>query len=194
MRRKASTKRKTNTAMVFNPNRSVGLASRRAPARRASARKSNGRSLALRSAVNPAKKRRRSSSVRRNPIQSRSGLIVGAVMAGLGVSLFDVFTTRFLPQTSGVVRIGIKARGAWAIDSYGAKVPVLGKYRREIALVLLTSAVVDGVKLWLLPTLTQAFPSVQLLVAPNAAQANADAGLGNIYGNAPVGDYTGVYA
>lgn len=185
---RTKTRRKANTAMVYNPSRGLSIGgARRTSVRRSAARKNPRRiTAAARVKANPARRRFRRRS---NPITSVSALLFSAVMAGIGVSVFDVATTRFLPQQSAALRIGIKAGGAWAVNSYGSKLPILGKYKSEIALVLLTSAAVDAMKLWVLPLITQAVPSLNLLVAaPAAGSVAGDAGTtGNLYGNAPTG-------
>jgi hypothetical protein len=190
------TKRKTNarrkTAMVFNPS----------PA---------GRVLAGGSRINPTRKRRhhhrgrrrnpvsvtasRSTFRRRNPRRvtnpsSLSGLLVASVMAGFGISIFDILTSKFVPRTSPLLRIGTKLGGAYLFQSGSvSKVPVLGKYANEIALVLGVSAAVDAIKLWVLPAVT---PTLQQFgLAPSATQVPlVDASdLGNIYGNSYAARY-----
>ena len=181
-------KRKTNTAkktaLVFNPSRGLSLGGR-SRVRKSTARRNPVKKAAV-AKVNPAK--RRVHRRRRNPVSSVTGLIVTAVMAGIGVSLFDVAATRVIPQTSSLVRIGVKLGGAYAIRSFGRSVPVLGKYKDEIALVLLTSAAVDGMKLYLLPLITPVLSSVGLigngsgqsqLVDPPAGQDGTTSGLWN---------------
>ena len=110
------------------------------------------------------------------------GLLTAAVFAGIGVSLFDVITSRVVPNSSGLVRTGVKAGGAWAIATWGGKFPLLGKYRNEIALVLLTSAAIDLMKLYVFPLVAGAAGSVGLLI-PASAIDSTDGTTGNIYGN-----------
>lgn len=173
--------------MVFNPSRSLSIGG-------------------VRRTTNPTRKRRpgrrrrnpivKAAARRRNPIRRKSnpvtaqGLLVAAVMAGIGVSLFDVITTRVIPQSSSIVRAGVKLGGAWLFQSsLGAKVPLLGKYRNDIALVLAVSGVVDLMKLYVLPLVSQTVGQLTggnlLLVAPDAGEQT----LGNIYGNAYSPDY-----
>lgn len=172
------TRRKANTAMVFNP-RGLSIGGRRTVRKTASARRNPVRKTAAK--VNPRRKR---PVRRRNNPASITGLVATAVMAGIGVSLFDVIITRVVPQTSSLVRVGSKLGGAWLFQAFGQKVPVLGKYKNDIALVLAVSGVVDLVKLYVLPVATSAVNSltggaVNLLSAPPAADD-----LGNIYGSA----------
>lgn len=158
-------KRKTNTALVFNPSRGLSLGGR-SRVRKTSARRNPVKKAAV-AKINPSKRR----PVRRrrhNPVASVTGLIVTAVMAGIGVSLFDVAATRVIPQTSALVRIGVKLGGAYAIRSFGRSIPLLGKYKDEIALVLLTSAAVDGMKLYLLPLIAPVLNTVGLLPSGQA--------------------------
>lgn len=170
------TRRKANTAMVFNPNRGLSIGGRRSVRKTASARKNPVR----KATVNPRRKR----SVRRrhNPA-SVTGLVVTAVMAGIGVSLFDVLAKNVIPQTSSLVRVGTKFGGAWLFQTWGGKIPVIGKHKNDIALVLAVSGVVDLVKLYVLPAVAPTLNSltggaVNLLPAPAADD------LGNIYGTA----------
>ena len=108
------------------------------------------------------------------------GLLTAAVFAGIGVSLFDVVTSRVVPNSSGLVRTGVKAGGAWAIATWGGKFPFLGKYRNEIALVLLTSAAIDLMKLYVFPLVAGAAGSVVGLIPASSID---DGTTGNIYGN-----------
>jgi hypothetical protein len=104
-------------------------------------------------------------------------------MAGIGVSLFDVVTTRVLPQTSGMVRAGVKFGGAFLFQSsLGNKVPFLGKYKNDIALVLAVAGVVDVMKLYVLPVVAQAASGFGINM-PALIPAGDDT-TGNIYGNA----------
>lgn len=167
--------------MVFNPNRGLSIGGRRTVRKTASARKNPVRTAAK---ANPRKTRRRSVRRRNNPA-SVTGLVVTAVMAGIGVSLFDVIATRVVPQTSSLVRAGVKLGGAWLFQSsLGAKVPVLGKYKNDIALVLAVSGVVDLMKLYVLPVVSSAVGSILPGAAGLLAAPAADDGIGNIYGTA----------
>lgn len=153
---KATTTRKSNVAMVYNPARklTVGGASRTAnpvKKRKKTTRRSNP---APKKVVNASSHRRR--RPRRSNPSTILGLFAAALVAGIGVSLFDILTTRFLPQSGAIMRMGVKAGGAYLFQSnFGNKIPILGKYKNEIALVLLVSAVVDGFQLYISPILNQ---------------------------------------
>ena len=132
---------------------------------------------------------------RRNPVRRRrnpstaSGLLVAAVFAGIGVSIFDVVATRVVPQSSALVRAATKLGGAWLFQSsLGNKVPVLGKYRNDIALVLAVSGVVDLMKLYVFPLVGSVAGSVGLLNGSPLLSID-DGTTGNIYGNAYSPDY-----
>lgn len=170
------TRRKANTAMVFNP-RGLSIGGRRTVRKTASARKNPVRKAAIK--ANPT---RRSVRRRSNPA-SVTGLFVTAVMAGIGVSLFDVVATRVIPQTSSLVRVGVKFGGAWLFQTWGGKIPVLGKHKNDIALVLAVAGVVDLVKLYVMPAIAPTLSSltggaVNLIAAPAG-----DGGMGDIYGS-----------
>ena len=186
------TRRKSNTALVFNPSRSLSIGGSRRrtnPTRKRRRR----RHLSHRRRRNPiakmvAPRRRRNPIRRRRNPSTASGLLVAAVFAGIGVSIFDVVTTRMIPQNSALVRAGVKLGGAWLFQSnIGSKVPVLGKYRQDIALVLAVSGVVDLMKLYVFPLVASAAGSVGLMMpAPLDA---GDGTTGNIWGNAYSPDY-----
>lgn len=169
-------RRKANTAMVFNP-RGLSIGGRRTVRMTASARKNPVR----KATVNPRRKRfvRR----RKNPA-SVTGLLTTAIMAGIGVSFFDVIVKNVVPQSSSLVRIGTKFGGAYLFQMWGGKIPVLGKHKNDIALVLAVSGVVDLVKLYVLPAVAPTINSitggaVNLLAAPAAAGDD----LGKIWGS-----------
>lgn len=160
--------------MVFNPNRGLSIGRRSTVRKTASARKNPVRKAIAK--ANPARRRTR----RKHNPASITGLVVTAVMAGIGVSLFDVVTTKVVPQTSSLIRAGVKLGGAWLFQSpLGSKVPVLGKYKNDIALVLAVSGVVDLMKLYVLPVVTQAVGPLlgggtsQFIDAPAADQTTA---------------------
>jgi len=176
-------KKKAKTAMVFNPARrlTVGGGSKSNPARkrRRSARRRNPvRKVAARRRSNPIARRANPASV--------SGLLVAAVMAGVGVSVFDLVASRFAPQNSAIVRAGVKLGGAYVFQQWGSKVPVLGKYNKDIALVLAVAGVVDLMKLYVFPLVTSTLANVGLGSGSQAQliDASGDDTTGNIYGNA----------
>lgn len=181
----ATRKRKPNTALVLNPaGRSLSIGgSRRTsnPSRRR--RKASSSRRRRRNPVQAlTRTRRRSNPIRRrsNPATT-SGLIVAAVFTGLGVSLFDFATSKFLPQQSALFRAGVKLGGAWLFQSkLGNSVPVLGKYKNDIALVLAVLGVVDLFKLYLFPMVASVAGSAGLLIPAG----EVDDTTGNIYGNA----------
>lgn len=92
-------------------------------------------------------------------------------MAGIGVSLFDAVTSRIMPQNSGLFSVGVKLGGAWLFQSpLGAKVPVLGKYKNDIALVLAAIGLVQAMNLYVLPAVAGAVNSLgagTLIAAPD---------------------------
>lgn len=186
------TRRKTNTALVLNPagrSLSIGGSRRTNPARRR--RRTSSRRRRNPAAMTTAARRRNPIRRRSNPATA-SGLLVAAAMAGIGVSLFDVATSKFLPGQSALIRAGVKIGGAWLFQSkFGSQVPFFGKYKNDIALVLAVSGVVDLMKLYVFPLVASAAGSVGLLIpAPDSA---GDGTTGNLYGNAPVYGY-GVYS
>lgn len=179
----ATKRRKTNTALVLNPagrSLSIGGSRRVNPSRkrrRSAGRRRNPVSL------KQASSRRRNPVRKFNPISGITGLVTAAVFAGLGVSLFDVLTSRF--SGSGWIRTGVKAGGAWASWQWGSKLPILGKYKNEIALVLLTSAAIDLMKLYVFPLVAGAAGSVGLLI-PAAAVDAGDDSMSGVYGSSAI--------
>jgi hypothetical protein len=180
-----TTKRKVRTAMVHNPNRGLSIGGRTS-VRKPAARRKNPVRKTVTAKANPFKRRR---VARRNNPSTASGLLVAAVMAGVGVSLFDVIATKVIPQTSPLVRVGVKFGGAWFFQSsLGSKIPVLGKHKNDIALVLAVAGAVDLMKLYVLPLVSSAVGNLTggnvLLLAPQAQVGSGDGTTGNIYGNA----------
>jgi hypothetical protein len=100
-----------------------------------------------------------------------------------------VIATKVIPQTSPLVRVGVKFGGAWFFQSsLGSKIPVLGKHKNDIALVLAVAGAVDLMKLYVLPLVSSAVGNLTggnvLLLAPQAQVGSGDGTTGNIYGNA----------
>lgn len=182
---------------VHNPSRGLSLRGGRSTVRRARSKNPTARRPAVRAAaVNPKRRRSRRrrnpsglSGLLRNPA-SGGGLIVTAFMAGVAVSLYDAITLRVIPQTSPLVRVATKFGGALFFQSaYGSKVPLLGKYKNDVALVLAVAGMIDLTKLYILPAIQPAINQLSggltnLLPAPQAAPPS-NATLGSIYGNAP---------
>lgn len=170
---------KPKTALVYNPARRLSIGGSKVnPQRRKKRARRRNPVRAVARKANPSIFTRR-----RNPA-SASGLLVAAVMAGIGVSLFDAITTRVVPQNSSLIRAGVKLGGAWLFQSnLGSKVPLLGKYRNDIALVLAVSGVVDLMKLYVLPLVSQTVSNFGLIAVPAAAPVT-DGTTAGIYGNA----------
>src|SRR5690606_4535655 len=193
------TRRKTSTAMVFNPSRSLAIGG----SRTVNPRRRRRRRTVKRRTTSYARRRRRNPATpivarrRRNPIRRRrnpstaSGLLVAAVMAGIGVSIFDLAAQRFAPSQSVMMRAGVKLGGAFLMQSrYGSKIPVLGKYKNDIALVLAVAGVVDLMKLYVFPLVSQVAGNVGGMIA----LPGGDDTTGNIYGNAYADSWPGAFA
>lgn len=181
-------KKKRNSALVFNPaGRTLSIAGvRRNPRRK---NRTSTRHHHVRRATTT--RRRNPRRIRSNPANI-SGLLVTALMAGIGVSLFDVVTTQLVPQSSSVIRAGVKLGGAWLFQSaVGSKVPLLGKYKNDIALVLAVAGVVDLMKLYVLPAATQFVGAAGFLPPANMVQIPAsDDTTAGLYGAA---NYSAAY-
>jgi hypothetical protein len=175
-------KAKAKTAMVFNPTRrlTVGGGSKTNPARKRRRRPASRR----RNPVKAVARRRSNPIARRANPSSVSGLLVAAVMAGVGVSVFDLVASRIAPQNSAIVRAGVKLGGAYAFQNWGGKLPILGKYKNDIALVLAVAGVVDLMKLYVFPLVASTAASVGLGAGGPAIDISGDDTTGNIYGNA----------
>lgn len=176
----ATLKRKAKTTMVVNPNRGLSIGGR-TTVRKAAKRNPVRKTAAP--VANPRKRRRRrnpATFLRSNP-SSASGLLVASVMAGVGVTAFDLIASRIFPQSSLLARVGVKLGGAWFFQSaMGAKVPVLGKYKNDIALVLGVLGAVDLLRAYVLPVVNSTVSNftqgaLQLIPAPAAAAATAPA-------------------
>jgi len=188
----ATKRRKRNTALVYNPSRSLSIGGARKtsnPRKRKTTRRHRRNPVAAKAVA-----RKRNPIRRRSNPSTTSGLVIGGIMAAVGVSVFDVIATRFAPQSSGLIRAGVKLGGAYAVQNYGAKFPVLGKYRNEIALVLATAGFVDLIKIYVLPVVAQTLNQIGLTGVSSAlipagstvpAVTSGDNTTGNLYGNAP---------
>lgn len=180
--------------MVINPSRGLSIGGR-STVRRAAKKNPVKRTAAPAAKVNPKRRRRRrnpaSPMLRRNP-SSITGLVVSAVMTAGSVTVLDLLATRVFPQNSLIARVGVKL-GLAAVfqSSLGAKVPVAGKYKNEIALVFAVLGFADLFKAYVLPPVNQVISNVTggaFSLVPAAASAPALAAapagtLGNIYGN-----------
>lgn len=172
--------RKPNTAMVFNPaGRTLTInGSKRRTARRSTKRRNP---VAKAIASNP--RARRPVSRRHNP-SSTSSLFVAAAMAAIGVSIFDAATVRLVPAQSALVRAGIKLGGAFAVQQWGAKLPLLGKHKNDIALVLGVAGFIDVMNLYIWPLITSAVSSATSnLIAVPAAEPSSDQTTAGVYGS-----------
>lgn len=181
-----ATKRKTNTMMVYNPSRGLSIGGRSTVRKSASRRNPTA---AARKVVNPHHRKRVHHRRRHNPSTS-TGLVMAAVMAALGVSLFDLVTSKVVPATAGLpIRIGVKLGGAFLFQSsLGSKIPVIGKHKNDIALVLGVSAFIDIFKGYIWPLASQSLTGLtgSALRLVNPPQQADDSSMGNIYGNANV--------
>lgn len=135
-------------ALVHNPG---GKARPMAVA--ATAPKKNGKrkTNAAKKAVKVTPKKRKSR--KSNPAGSIGSLMGGAAMAAAGVIAFDIITSRVLGNGVGAyVKAGVKIGGAALLQSsFGKKIPVLGTYHKDIALVLAVLGAVDLYRLLLAP-------------------------------------------
>ncbi len=180
-------KRKANTTMVVNPNRGLSLGSRRSSSRKTTARRNPTR-RATTAIANPRKRTRR----RRNPASNFSSIIrnpsgsalMGAVFAGAGFSLVNMGLQRLIPTGSPVVQIAAKLATGFVVQTWGGKVPVLGKHKDGIAFLCFALAAYEGVNYWLLPTLRTQLGqfTAQLLPAPSVPTVAAG-DLAGIYGS-----------
>lgn len=107
-----------------------------------------------------------------NPINTIWGLLSAALFAGVSVATFDFVTSKLLPPSVGApVRIGIKGLSGAAFAQWGGRVPVIGAYSKEIGLVLITLAIVDGIQTYALPIVNDTvnqFRQPALLSSSNA--------------------------
>lgn len=79
-------------------------------------------------------------------------VLTTALFAGVGVAAFDYLLTRLLPApVAPIFRIASKAGVGLGVATYGAGLPLIGKYNKEIGLVFVTLAVVDGLQTYVMP-------------------------------------------
>jgi hypothetical protein len=179
MARKAI-RRKANTALVFNPSRGLSIGSR-STGRTSAVRAKNPTARKAAAVANP--RRRKSRRRRNNPgifgrrlsnPSSASSLLAAAVMAGIGVTLFDLVAGRVVPaHSTPLVKAGIKLGAALGFQSLGQKIPVIGRYKDDIALVLAVLGAVDLLRIYALPPVSDAVANftngaLRLIPAPPA--------------------------
>jgi len=112
-------------------------------------------------------------------------LLMASAMAAVGVSIFDILATKLVPQNTALVRVGVKLGGAYLFQSMGNKIPVLGKYNKEIALVLGVAGCVDLLKMYVFPWVVQVgggIPGVSQLLGAQPASIASDGTTSDIYG------------
>ena len=182
VRKKKRTARKS-TALVVNPARSLTLKGARKMAVRK--RKTNvaKRRTYKRRKPNPRAKKRVYRRRKANPVKRRvyrrrknpssvSGLMGAALIAGVGITLFDAGMSRLAPNQNVIMRAGIKLGAAWIIQGkVGSSIPIFGKYKKEIALVLAVMGVSDLAKAYLIPLLSQAAGNVTGMLGSFGGQA-----------------------
>lgn len=182
-----SRKANSNKALVFNPapRRQLTLNGSRRRRKHVTRRRKRRNPVANLTAAARRRNPRRITRRRRNPA-SAGGLLVASLMAAVGVTIFDILATRLVPQNTALVRVGVKLGGAYAFQSMGNKIPFLGKYNKEIALVLGVAGCVDLLKMYALPWVAQvgsAIPGVSALLGTPAATSASDGTTSDIYGN-----------
>ena len=159
--------------MVFNPaGRTLTINGSKRRARR-STRRRNPVAKAI--ASNP---RRRPVRRRHNPATT-SSLLVASVMAAIGVSIFDAAAVRIMPAQSALIRAGVKLTGAYVIQQWGSKIPLLGKYKSDIALVLGVFGMLDVLQLYVFPLVSGAFSNAAagLVAVPSGTSDQTTAGI-----------------
>ena len=182
------TRRKPNTALVFNPSRGLSMVE---SSKKPAARKTNPVRPAAPKAVveNPRKRKRRRNpaagnySLLQNPATGVGGLFAASLFAGGAITLVDLGLRRLAPQASPVVQIMLKGGLALAFQSpLGNKLPFgFAKYKNDIALVLGVMAAAQAISLWVIPQVTvfanQITGGVSNLLAPlNTPAATVPAG------------------
>lgn len=149
--------KRKNTRMVINPSRGGVLIGGRRVSSKATARKNPTARTAAK--TNPRRRTRR----RRNPAtfsrslfsNPSSSALVGAMFAGAGFSLLNLGLARVVPSASPVIQIAIKLGAGFLVQSFGSKVPVLGKYKDGVAFLCFALAAKEAVDMWVLPTVSR---------------------------------------
>lgn len=179
-----TTRRKANTALVYNPSRGLSIGGRSTVRRASKTNPSTRRETAA--VANPRPKKRTVTRHRRrhNPA-STGGWLMASLMTALGASLLDIATGKLLPPTSQLIGAGIKLGIALGIQTYGQKIPVFGQYKSEIALVVGVLGFKDLINLYLLPVVNGFTGNLLQVVPAPAAMQQVDPTLAGIYPSRP---------
>jgi hypothetical protein len=173
-------KRKANTAarklMVYNPagGRQINGSRRRKATTTRRKRRNPATALVARSASRKRNPARRTSVVR-NPA-GIGGLLIAGLMSAVGVTIIDLVTGKVLPAQSQTTRIVVKLGSAYAVQTMGSRIPVIGKYNKEIALVLAVAGFVDLLRIYAVPVVNQAIGTVTNLLPAATQQQLVSAG------------------
>ena len=175
-----TTRRKPNTALVYNPSRGLSIGGR-STVRKANRSKNPTRRAAAPTANPRSRRRARVHHRRRRNPASASGWLIASAMTAVGVTFTDLLLNKLPLPTSLFARVGIKLGAAYALQSYGSKIPVIGKYHTEMALVFGVLGFSDLLRAYVVPTVSSAISGftgggLQLVPAPAPAAAPATDG------------------
>lgn len=149
-----------HTSLVVNP------APRGLTVRKTAARKANPVRKA--SAISNPRRKKHTRRRRRNPATSSfnilhnpgGGVLVGALTAGVGFAFVDMLLQRLAPNSSPTIQVVTKVGVGFALQQFGGRIPLLGKYKDGIAFVLYALAAKQLADQYLIPTVRSTFNSV----------------------------------
>lgn len=166
-----------NVAYVHNPSVDfiVGGEDKRKNPMKSKKSSSKGKSSQSKSkgkkknpANQPAVGKKKNPNRKPNPDKVTS-LFVTAAIAGVAFCGFDALINRVAPGSSATIRAGIKLSGAYAMQTWGSRIPVIKKYNQEIALVLAVLGFVDIFQLHILPLVNGATGGALSFLSPTGA-------------------------
>lgn len=155
--------KRRHTSLVVNP------APRGLTVRKTAARKANPTARTASAINNPPRRRKSTKRRRRNPSTSYGsrlmsnpggGVLVGALTAGVGFAFVDMLLARIVPSGTPTIQVAAKVAAGFALQQFGGKIPLLGKYKDGVAFVLYALAAKQLADVYLIPTVRSTFTSI----------------------------------
>lgn len=185
--------KRRHTSLVVNP------APRGLTVRKTAARKANPTARTA-SAINNPRRRKSTKRRRRNPSTSYGsrlmsnpggGVLVGALTAGVGFAFVDMLLARIVPSGTPTIQVAAKVAAGFALQQFGGKIPLLGKYKDGVAFVLYALAAKQLADVYLIPTVRSTFTSITSQAGQflNPAMVTPAATTAGIYGGRTLARY-----